>query len=249
MSLEVKGLSYTAGSFSLESISFSLPGTAILGIGGRNGSGKSTLLKLLYGFLRKRSGEILIDGRPLGKMSPREISRRIAVVSQEVWEPFNFTAGEVVKLSGFSRQDNSMTVEEAMAGCGIAQLESRPFTELSGGEKRLVLISAALYQDASIILMDEPTAFLDVDKEMKVVQIIRSLKALGKTLVLVLHDINLLNSLCDKVVLLKQGKMLTFGDREDVLTLQNLENAYSIRFSILEDAGPYKFAPADYGRL
>lgn len=246
MSLRLDHIGYTRGSFSLKDISISVPEGSILGIGGQNGSGKSTLLKLMYGFYRPDSGRIFLEKNTLSEISAREISRNIAVVNQEISEPFNFTALEVVKLSGYSRNDETISPLEAMEKCGISHLSNRTFSELSGGEKRLVIIAAAVYQDAKIILMDEPTAFLDVDKEERVKAIIRDLNEDGRTLILVLHDINLLNSICSHVVLLKEGRIIAEGEKETVLTLENLEKAYSTRFRILEDAGPYKFAPADY---
>ena len=245
MSLEVKRLEFNRGTFSLKGIDITVPDGAILGIGGQNGSGKSTLMKLLYGFYRPNVGNVYHNGISLSDLQPRDISRKIAVVSQEISEPFNFTALEVVKLSGYSRDNESISPHEAMETCGISHLANRNFSELSGGEKRLVLIAAAVYQDASTILMDEPTAFLDVDKEQKVKKMIQDLNGLGRTLVLVLHDINLLNSLCTHVVLLRDGAIIASGEKEEVLSLENLEKAYTLKFRILEDAGPYKFAPAE----
>lgn len=245
MSLEARKLSYSRGPFSLRDISLSVASNTILGIGGPNGSGKSTLLKLLYGFYRPTGGEILVDGSPISGMNPSTVSRKMAVVSQEISEPFNFTAGEVVELSGYSRSDDAVTVLDSMESCGISHLRYRPFSELSGGEKRLVMIAASIYQDSEVILMDEPTAFLDVDKEMKVVNIIRKLKEKGKTLVLVLHDINLLYRISDTVSLLKQGEVVCSGPVKEVLTVENLQRAYSVKFRVLEDGGPYRFAPAE----
>lgn len=244
MFLELEQLGFSRGTFSLKDISISVPDGSILGIGGQNGSGKSTLLKLMYGFYKAEEGSIRIDDTPLSSLSPREISRKIAVVNQEISEPFNFTALEVVTLSGYSRENDTITPIEAMEKCGISHLSNRIFSELSGGEKRLVIIAAAVYQDARMILMDEPTAFLDVDKEQTVKKIIRNLMESGRTLVLVLHDINLLNSLCSHVVLLREGRIVASGPKDDVLSLENLEKAYSVKFRVLEDAGPYRFAPA-----
>ncbi len=245
MLLEIQHLNFRNGNFSLHDVSLSIPDGSILGIGGQNGSGKSTLLKLMYGFHKPNSGTIRLDSIPLQSLSTREISRKIAVVNQEISDPFNFTALDVVKLSGYSRTDDDITPENALETCGITHLSNRVFSELSGGEKRLVTIAAAIYQDARIILMDEPTAFLDVDKEYTVRKIIHNLREKGKTIVLVLHDINMLNSVCSHVVLLKDGGVIACGTTDEVLVLENLENAYSVKFRILEDAGPYKFAPAE----
>lgn len=249
MSLELEGIDYSRGNFQLGGINLKVAENTVLGIGGQNGSGKSTLLKVMYGFYHITRGEISVGGKKLNRLSSREVSRKIAVVNQEVSEPFNFTAREVVELSGYSRENNDTSPLDAMDECGILHLADRPFNELSGGEKRLVIISAAIYQDSETILMDEPTAFLDVDKEMRVIEIIRKLKNRGKTLVLVLHDINLLYRLCDEVALLKNGRIVSSGSRDTVMTVENLKNAYSVKFRILEDGGPYKFAPAETASL
>ena len=245
MLLELERLNFHNGTFSIRDVTFPVPRGSILGIGGQNGSGKSTLLKLMYGFYRPHEGEVKLDGIPLKGLSPKEISRKIAVVNQEISDPFNFTALDVVKLSGYSRLNEDITPESALETCGIPHLSGRIFSELSGGEKRLVTIAAAIYQDADMILMDEPTAFLDVDKEQTVRDIIHNLKERGKTVVLVLHDINMLNSICSHVVLLRNGSVVAGGTKDDVLTLENLEKAYSVKFRVLEDAGPYKIAPAE----
>ena len=245
MLLELEKLNFHNGTFSIRDVTFSVPSGTILGIGGQNGSGKSTLLKLMYGFYRPHGGVVKLDGTPLSGLSPKEISRKIAVVNQEISDPFNFTVLDVVKLSGYSRLNDDITPENALETCGIPHLSGRIFSELSGGEKRLVTIAAAIYQDADMILMDEPTAFLDVDKEQTVREIIHNLRERGRTIVLVLHDINMLNSLCSHVVLLRNGGVVASGAKKDALTLENLEKAYSVKFRVLEDAGPYKFAPAE----
>ncbi len=247
MLLEARNLTYRRGRFSLQDISFMAPGGTITGIGGKNGSGKSTLLRLLYGFHKPEKGEILVEGRNISTMSPRDISRRISVVNQEVSEPFNFTVGEVVSISGYSRENGKSAISDVLSMCGIEHLEKRPFNEISGGERRLSLIAAAIYQDSGIMLMDEPTAFLDVDKELRVIGIVRNLREQGRTIVLVLHDVNLLYRICDNVVLLNNGRIVAAGKRDDVMTLDNLRKTYSVEFRELADGGPYRFAPASIG--
>jgi iron complex transport system ATP-binding protein len=133
MSLELSNVGLKLGGFFLNEISTEVAPGSILGIGGQNGSGKSTLLKLMYGFLKPHEGFVRLDGKPISKLPPREISRKIAVVNQEISEPFNFTALEVVNLSGYSRADEDSTPLAAMEACGVAHLASRGFSELSGG--------------------------------------------------------------------------------------------------------------------
>ncbi len=243
MYLEAKDVVFNRGRFSLQNVSFRSDGGTITGIGGRNGSGKSTLLRALYGFHHITAGDVFIGGKRLSSMGPREISRRISVVSQEVSEPFNFTVGEVVSISGYSLEKKNSRISDVLEICGIGELENRPFNEISGGERRLVLIAAAIYQDADILLLDEPTAFLDVDKEIRVIDILRKLRDLGKNIIVVLHDVNLLYRICDRVVLIRDGKIVATGPRDEVMTIQNLNKTYSVEFTILEGEGPYRFAP------
>lgn len=243
MYLEARDLTFNRGKFALQNISFRAEEGTITGIGGRNGSGKSTLLRALYGFHRTTSGDVLIGGKSLSEMGPREISRRIAVVSQEVSEPFNFTVGEVVSISGYSLENQKSRVRDVLEICGIGDLENRSFNEISGGERRLTLIAAAIYQDADILLLDEPTAFLDVDKEIRVIDILRKLRDSGKNIITVLHDVNLLYRICDSVVLIRDGRTVASGPRDDVMTLQNLNKTYSVEFATLKGDGPYRFAP------
>lgn len=133
MLLEAKNLVYRRGKFSLNDISFTAESGTITGIGGQNGSGKSTLLRMLYGFHKPEMGDVLVGGTSIRSMSPREISRRISVVNQEVSEPFNFTVGEVVSISGYSLENERSAVSEVLSLCGIDHLENRPFNEISGG--------------------------------------------------------------------------------------------------------------------
>lgn len=244
MYLEARHINFARGGFSLQDVSFVTETGTITGIGGHNGSGKSTLLRILYGFHKPRSGDIVIDGESLSKMTPRQISRKISVVNQEVSEPFNFTVGEVVSMSGYSLEDERTSVSDVLRMCGIEDLQDRPFTEISGGERRLSLIAAAIYQNSSIMLMDEPTAFLDVDKEIRVIEIIKKLRDQGRNIIMVLHDVNLLYRICDNVVLLRNGRVVASGKRDEVMTLSNLRETYSIEFREISNGGPYRFAPS-----
>ncbi|MEM3675928.1 MAG: ABC transporter ATP-binding protein, partial [Thermoplasmataceae archaeon] len=222
MSLRVEGLHCNRGSFSLDEISFEVEDGTVFTIGGPNGAGKTTLINALYGHIRPLRGRITINGNDISKMSPSQVSRLVSVVSQEIPEPFNFTVRDVVSISGYSKAIENISVEDALEKCGIPDLIDRQFAELSGGEKRLVMIAAAIHQEAAMVVMDEPTAFLDVDKEQNVIRIIRNLRDDGKTVIISLHDINLIYNLSDRVILLKSGRIKYSGDREEVLTESNL---------------------------
>ncbi|HLH86707.1 MAG TPA: ABC transporter ATP-binding protein, partial [Thermoplasmataceae archaeon] len=140
MYLKVENLHCTNGEFSLHDISFEVESGTILAVGGPNGAGKTTLIKCLFGQIKPVSGRILLNGEDIAKKSPREISRHIAVVSQEIPEPFNFTVRDVISISGYSKDKETISIMEALEKCGTPHLLDRQYSELSGGEKRLVMV-------------------------------------------------------------------------------------------------------------
>ncbi len=244
MSLELENVNFRRGSFSLKNIDIKVNEHAVLGIGGQNGSGKTTLVRVMYGFLHRDSGTIRLDGKVLEDYSIIDRARKISVVNQEISEPFNFTVEDVVSLSGYSSKEER-DIDAALDLCGIGYLRNRSFSEISGGEKRLVIIAAAVYQNSKFVIMDEPTAFLDIDKELRVMKIIRSLKNAGKTVILVMHDINLLYNLCDNVVFIKNGSIVASGSTEDTMTVENLLKTFDVKFKIYDNGTPFKFIPDD----
>lgn len=229
--LEVKGLSYTNRRFSLESVDFKIkPGTAT-GILGKNGSGKSTLLNLIHGDLKTSSGEVLVDGKNIDSYSTYELSRKISFLFQEMYEPFSFTVRDIMNVSGYSREESVSSYMNTLAELGIAGLADIQFTNLSGGERRLVTIAASVYQDSEIMLLDEPTTFLDIDNQLTVQRLLESLKERGKTIVMVMHDVNAIHSLCDDVLMLRSGKVVSSGPVDQVLNEENLKNTFDVPFS------------------
>lgn len=230
MKLEVSDVSYSVGRFRLSNLSFHINEGQINGIGGKNGSGKSTLFNLLYGYRKPESGRIMLDGRDINTYTEQELSRKIAIVRQETPEPINFSTRDVISVFGFSNGYGNREIENVLELCKMAHLEHRDFNSLSGGEKRLVMIAGALFQDSEMILMDEPTTFLDVDKEAFVHSLIRDLKSRGKTVVVILHDVNLLYRLCDNVVFLKDGKVVAEGTPESVFLPLTLKEIFGVDF-------------------
>jgi len=242
MSLELEGVSFRRGGFALKDITLRAEENTVLGIAGQNGSGKTTLVRVMYGFHQRDTGTIRVDGKVIDEMDVVERARKISVVNQEISEPFNFTVEDVVSLSGYSLAEEK-DIQDALDMCGIGYLRKRSFSEISGGEKRLVIIAAAIHQDSKYVIMDEPTAFLDVDKELRVMNIIRSLKRSGKTVILVMHDINLISNLCDNVVLIKDGSMVASGLTMETMTVENLMKTFGVRFRIHNNGTPYRFIP------
>ena len=205
----------------------------VLGLIGPNGSGKTTLLRLLHGALRSRSGEVTVDGFPLPSLTAREAALRMAVVVQETGAETALTVAEMVllgrgpHLSTFQRTgraDHEVAVR-CLARVGAAHLGPRAFAGLSGGERQRVLIARALAQEATHLLLDEPTNHLDIRYQHEILRLVRGL---GTTAVVVLHDLNLAARYCDDLVLLGRGAVVAAGPVDEVLDPAVLEPVYGI---------------------
>lgn len=230
MRIEVANIQYQRGMFHLGPLEFSLQSGEILGIGGPNGSGKSTLMRLMLKLLEPRTGEILIDGTSLSEMSQRGIARRLAYLPQNLFAPLNLAVQDVLLSSEYSVTGRPSSLDSLLTEFAIEDLRNRDFNSLSGGEKRLVMLAGTINQGSGTILMDEPDTFLDIDRELFLFEKIRELAQAGKGVVLIFHDINKIARLCDKVLLLKQGKQIAFGDAQEILVPEILERIYNSRF-------------------
>ena len=216
----------------------------ILGIIGPNGSGKSTLLKVMGGLLTPRDGEIRLRGQPLCELS-RPLARDVAMVAQENYFRFAFTALEVVlmgryphlKRLQFEGRKDIAAAMHALEATQAAELADRPIHELSGGERQLVLIARALAQEPRVMLLDEPTSFLDLKFKRDIFRLIAALsRDTGLTVALVSHDIDLAAMYCSRLVMLKQGSMYTEGAPHDVVTAEHIKAVYEC--PVLVDTNP-----------
>ncbi len=202
---------------------------------GPNGSGKTTLLRLLSGVLSARAGTVEILGGDIRRMSRREVARRVAVVPQETSVVFPFTVEEVVLMGRFphlgpygleSKRDIE-AAREAMEATDTTEFASRRIQELSGGERQRVIIARALAQGADILLLDEPTAFLDIKHQVDVATLVKRLqRELGLTIVMAGHDLNLAAAFSDSIVLMKSGRVFAAGAPADVIRPEILTSAY-----------------------
>jgi iron complex transport system ATP-binding protein len=221
----------------LDGVSLSIARGDLVGILGPNGSGKTTLLRLLAGTRRPTSGQVRLDGQPLARLSRREAARRIAVVPQETELAFEYSALEMV-LMGRHPHLNVFEVEgprdyaiaqEAMAATGTAHLADRRFHTLSGGEKQRVVIAAALAQSSDVLLLDEPTASLDLGYQLDVAGLLSSLnRDRGVTMAVSTHDLNLAASICRELVLIRSGRVLAAGATDEVLTPETVRALYDV---------------------
>lgn len=206
-----------------------------VGVIGPNGCGKSTLLRSMSGFLRPSAGAVSLDGLDVASYTPKEIARKLAVVSQELNTPFGFTVEETVHMGRLpyerrlaSESDLAAeVVRRAIEETDLTPLADRPITRLSGGERQRVAVARALAQCPAILLLDEATAHLDLRYQTHLLDIVARRNAEdGLTVVAVMHDLNLAAQYCGRLVLLRDGRVFASGKPKDVLTDDTLREVY-----------------------
>ena len=222
----------------------------ILGILGPNGSGKSTLLKVIDGILVPQEGEILLRNSPVKGLRRSELAREVAMVAQENHFRFSFSALEVVLMGRFPHLkrlqfEGERDMEVACNSLRVThslELADRSIHELSGGERQRVLIARALAQEPRVILLDEPTSFLDLKYKREIFRLISSLSTdKGLSVVLVSHDIDLVAQYCHRLIMLKNGSIYEMGESEKVITASNIEAVYEC--PVLVDQNPASGRP------
>ncbi len=238
--ISLKGLTYCAGGQTiLRDITFGLPRGELIGILGPNGAGKTTLLKTITGFLRPSHGQITVLGRNLYSMTPVERARKMALLPQNLEIPFSFSAQEMVAMGRYchpGREDEiHAKAARAMDACGISHLAHRPFSSLSGGERRLVLLARCLCQDSPIFLLDEATASLDIRRKMEVFELLRQeVNVEGRTVVIVVHDINLASLYLDRLLFIKDGNLIGQGTVKELLHSSFLSEVFETRTIVMD---------------
>ncbi len=220
----------------LDDVDLSVASGEMVGLLGPNGSGKTTLVKLASGVLKPLAGDIRLDDADLRSLSRKAVARSVAVMPQYFHIPFAFTVGEVIALgrlpfirtiAGETAADRE-AVSSAMAVVGIADLAERRFDELSGGERQKVVLAMALAQQPRLLLLDEPTAHLDISYQIEILeQVSRLNRDRGVTVIAAMHDLNLASLYFDRLVLLKEGRVRTDGRPVDVITEDTLQTVFS----------------------
>jgi iron complex transport system ATP-binding protein len=242
--------SYLPGETILHDVSLSLDQGEILYILGRNGGGKTTLLSCLAGLLTPESGTIALEGKPLSAYHAAQRARKIGLIPQMHTPAFAYTVREMVMmgraphlhwLESPTRADQRI-VEEAMEQVGIFELRNRPYTEISGGERQLALISRGLAQKCQILLMDEPTAHLDLSNQHRVLEIVQQLSRKGLSFIISSHAPNDALTYADQVLLLSDGWVMDYGLPEETLTEPILSSVYGIQTEVIyqEENGTLK---------
>lgn len=209
----------------------------IVGILGPNGSGKTTLLRLLGGFLRPDAGDVRLEGRSLASLSRRALAARLAFVPQETHLTFDYSVLEVALMGRYPHlgpfalegPGDLAIAREALDATGTAHLASRVFATLSGGEKQRAVIASALAQQAAILLLDEPTASLDLGYQIDIAALLTRLnRERGLTLVVATHDLNFAAALCRTLVLVRDGRIQAAGPTPSTLTTASIRALYGV---------------------
>ncbi|GAC1400575.1 MAG: ABC transporter ATP-binding protein [Chloroflexota bacterium] len=240
-SLEARGLTVRFGRRRvLQGCTLAVAPGTMTALLGRDGAGKSTLLRCLSGVLAPRDGSVLLEGRPLRQFRRHEIARIIAVVPQDVTMPFSFTVREMVGLgrtpyipvlAGPTHHDDAV-VEETVTRLGLRDLAAQRFEDLSAGERQRVVLAMALAQQPRLLLLDEPTAHLDVAHQLEALALLRVLHAEGLTVLATMHDLNLAALAFDRLLLLHDGRVIAAGTPREVLTEQTIWTVYGTQARI-----------------
>lgn len=238
MRLEVNHVTYSYGERpAADDVSLQVDSGEFVGLIGPNGGGKSTVLKMVYRGLTPERGSITLDGGDLLTMPYRTSAQKLAVVGQENEVPFDFSVEEIVAmgrsphkrlLDGDTPHDRYM-VRHALEHLGMEQLAKRSYRRLSGGEKQRVLIARAIAQESDFFILDEPTNHLDIRYQLQIFDFIKRLRV---TVLAAIHDLNMAALYCDRLYVLKEGRVVLQGTPEEVLTPAHLEEVYGVRSTV-----------------
>ena len=227
----------------LKEASFSIGKGEIVGIIGCNGAGKSTLLKTIRGLLPKQGGSVSYFGKPLEEYQDKELAKKIAYLQHHVELGFGYTGKDIVMAGRYpymkwwereSEADEKLALA-CMAYTGTADLADRPINEVSGGQKQRILIAKVLAQQTPIIFLDEPTTGLDMVYQEEIFRFAKALAGQGKTVLMVVHELNLASKYCSRILLLGEGTLLADGAPQAVFTEELLSRAYKADICVERD--------------
>jgi iron complex transport system ATP-binding protein len=235
----------TAEPVVLKGVSLNVPEGSVTAVLGPNGAGKTTLLHLALGWLRPQGGEVFLGGKPVHDYSQRERGRLMSLVPQKEHIPFEYSIIEYVLLG---RAPYLTTLEMPGRGdygiamgsiesVGLDGMQERPISDLSSGERQLVLVARALTQQPRVMLLDEPTSHLDMRNKKRLIEIIGSQKALGRTVLFTTHELDVAARLADRVVLMRSGEVLRAGPLDEVLVNESVKEAYGLDVKVVDIAG------------
>ena len=227
----------------LQDVSLQANQGELIAILGPNGAGKSTLLGVLAGDLIPNSGTVNFGGDQISSLTKRELALRRAVLPQQVTVSFPFSVEEVVEMGRGPKptSGDQDLIEMAMKRVDVLEMRTRLYRSLSIGEQARVSMARILAQDTPLLLLDEPTAVLDIGQQEKLMRIVRSLVDDGRTVIAVFHDLNVAMSFADRVVLLQKGKQVAAGAPRETMTAETLSNIYEHKIDVItvnDDTGP-----------
>ena len=251
MMLEVKGLTFGYSEVPvLRDVNIKLVKGKVLGIIGPNGSGKSTLLKCINRILRPQSGKILLDGMDLNDMEIQDIAKRIGYVPQGNGRSFPATVFDTILLGRIphitwrpGKKDMKM-VAAVIEMLDMGDIAFREMNELSGGQKQKVTIGRALAQEPNLLLLDEPTANLDLKHQLEVLSIVKDLAKDGISAMIAIHDLTLAARFCDSFVMLKKGKVFALGG-PGIFSPDNIQKVYDVKVSVIKSSGRVLVVPEE----
>ncbi|KAA9009757.1 ABC transporter ATP-binding protein [Histidinibacterium aquaticum] len=232
------------GTTIVQDVSLDVPGGALTILVGPNGCGKSTLLKTMARVLPTSRGRILLDGRPVHETPTREVARRLALLPQGPVAPEGLRVRELVAQGRYPHQslmrqwsrEDARAVEQAMEAADVAQFADRPVSDLSGGQRQRCWIAMVLAQETDIILLDEPTTFLDLKVQVELLQLLRRIAhEEGRTLVIVLHELNVAAAFADLLVMMKGGRLVAQGPVGTAFTSEALRQVFGLEANVVPD--------------
>ncbi|MBT2428165.1 ABC transporter ATP-binding protein [Streptomyces sp. ISL-112] len=227
----------------IDDLDVAIPSGVVTTIIGPNGCGKSTLLRTLTRLLKPASGTVVLDGEDIVKLRTRDVAKKLGLLPQAPVAPEGLTVGDLVARGRHPHQswlrqwssDDAAVVERALAMTGVADLADRPVDSLSGGQRQRVWISMTLAQGTDLLLLDEPTTYLDLAHAIDVLDLVDDLHESGRTVVMVLHDLNLATRYSDNLVVMRAGSILAQGHPRDVITADLLHEAFGLQAKVIDD--------------
>ena len=243
--LEVRDISFERnGKKILKNISFDMYSGEIVGVIGPNGSGKTTLLKTLNNINEKNSGTIKLKGKDISEFEDKELARNISFMNQNTNIGFDFPCIDVVvlgrypyldKFQEYSKKDMEIA-RKYMELTNTLKFQDKSILSLSGGERQRVLFAKTLTQEAQIVLLDEPTASLDMKYEDEIFRILQGVKEEGKSIIAIIHNLRTAIKYCDRLILLSEGEIIQCGTPEEVITEENLKKIYNIDVRVYKNS-------------
>ncbi|QOV34277.1 ABC transporter ATP-binding protein [Streptomyces ferrugineus] len=227
----------------IDDLDVAIPPGVITTIIGPNGCGKSTLLRTLSRLLKPAKGTVVLDGEDIARLRTRDVAKKLGLLPQSPVAPDGLTVSDLVARGRHPHQswlrqwssDDVTVVERALAMTGVSDLADRPVDTLSGGQRQRVWISMTLAQGTDLLLLDEPTTFLDLAHAIDVLDLVNDLHESGCTVVMVLHDLNLATRYSDNLIVMREGAILAQGHPRDVITAELLDEAFGLRAKVIDD--------------